>query len=178
MTSDALPLNHSTLVTVVGWVLIAVSGLMSAIGIGQMILVVAMFGTVQPDQIPEGTSAIIRFMLQHSYQVFATFLFMSVLVLVIAIQLLRRLEWARRMVVFILSFGAIYMIGVSVVALNTSLAPPIPEGATPEFQDIVRDIESTMRYFRVFTVLFSIGWAGLLAWIVWKLSTGEIREEF
>jgi hypothetical protein len=78
----------------------------------------------------------------------------------------------------ILTFGVIYMIGSIFFTMYLNLAPSIPENATQEFRESVQGMQSTMLFIRVFMAVFSLGLAGLLSWIVWKLSAKEVRAEF
>ena len=178
MTADCSPSNQSTFVTVVAWVLIVISGFTSVIGIAQNIMLMTMFDSVSPGQIPEGTSAFTAFMFEHFYLVFLAFLLVSLLVLVSSIGLLKRREWARKVVVGVFVLGVIYMLGSMVFTLFVNLAPTVPENANQAFRESVQSMESTMRFFRAFMVVFSLGLAGVMCWVVWKLRAKEVRSEF
>ncbi len=169
---------RSTFVTVVAWIFIVISGFMTFIGIAQNLMVMTMFDSVNVENIPENTSAFGAFMMEHFQLFFLAFLLLSILVFVTSISLLKRHEWARKLFIALLSFMAIYTFGAMIFTLFIDLAPAVPSDASQEYREAVSDFASAAKIVRLFSLVFSVGVAGLLSWLVWKLASKDVRSEF
>lgn len=96
--------------------------------------------------------------------------------------LLRRREWGRLgFIAFLLGVAALNFAGLPLVgqlfdALRTSLPPGLLEG--PDGQALAAELEDLRRLSLASTLASAVLFAGLHAWLAWKLCTPAIRAEF
>ncbi len=161
----------SIFVTVVAWVFIVISGLGTVMTAAQNVMLLTM-PSIQP---PPDSS----FLVQHIRLLFLLPLVVSALMFVSAVGLLKRLEWARKTFIGLLSVGVLYSaVSLLFVWLAGFDVPPAPDGAPTEFQTSAQEFESMFLGMRIFTTLFALIISGLLIWIIHKLVQPSISQEF
>lgn len=174
---------RSSFVTVIAWIFIVISGFTTFISLLQNILI----NTVFPfEKFQEAKASapkmppMFDFMFDHFRFFFLAFLLVSVVELVCAIGLLRRLNWARLMFVGILALGIVWTVGGlmlqhfmmdSMMRFQMDTAPSMP----PDFE---AQMKGMMIAVRVFSALFALGFAVLYAWIIKRLLSPSIAAEF
>jgi hypothetical protein len=179
--------TRSSFVTVVAWVFIVLSGFATFIGALQNVMLSSapfdQFDSVLQDstaasQLPASA----QFMFSHFRLIFLAVFLVSLLMFVSSIGLLRRRDWARLLFMGLLVLGILYMIGGLFVqqsfmsSFDTSFRTAAPQDSL--FRANADQFRSMMTAMRVFMIAFSLGIAGLLAWIVVKLSSAKVRAEF
>ena len=165
--------NRSTFVTVVAWIFIIGSGLASLMSLMQNIMIHVMFNKDKFSQLPEDMPAGAAFMFGNFQLIFLTFLLISIMVLVSSIGLLKRKNWARLVFIFILSLGILWSLASLILqAVFFSTMPEMTQG--PEFEEF-KTIQTLMQWF---TAIISIGFAVLFGWIIKRLMSGTVKQEF
>jgi hypothetical protein len=107
---------------------------------------------------------------------FATFLALSASTLVSAIGLLRRRNWARLVLIAIMGLGALWnLASLPMAYYMTSLAAEFPTQTPDGFHDNFKLMWNIML---AFTVLISLAFAALFAWIIKRLTSEGVRREF
>jgi len=175
------PPFRSTFVSVLAWVFIGLAGFTTLIATLQNLLLQWLFlplmSQAQPPM-PAGMPLPLRFMAGHFAWFFRAFLLLSVLTLTAAIGLLRRQEWARRLFIGLLGFGIAYQVlGVAfqwwfMGSMTGFMHDP---HAPAQFDSVMRDV---LLMVRVFSALFAAGIVVLFGWIIRRLCSAAVREEF
>jgi len=170
--------NRSAFVTAVGWVFLAFSAIGTFIGILQNV----MFATIFPSQElhraassdPEFTRLppFFRFFMAHPWLWFALALLVSATTLVASIGLLRRRNWARCLFIGILGAGVAWFVGSLFLAWQMFSSGPFRDKTTPA------EFGGFLVVMQVFMAIFAIGLATLFIWMIRKLLSSQIREEF
>jgi hypothetical protein len=185
--SSARP--KSTFVTVVAWIFIILSGFATFISLLQNLMVGFMprdmfdtamqdstFGRVIP---PAG-----RFMFSHLQLVVVCVLILTALMLAASIGLLQRRNWARLVFIGLLGFGIVYNLAGLVLeqSMLSSMTSQFPLDsafrADSTFRSTAQQFDQMMAGFRVVMYVVTIGFAALFGWIIAKLVSRPIREEF
>ncbi len=159
--------ERSVFVTVVSWFLIVGSALNLLGAIGQIVIVM----TVLSDELghlSDKMPALGSFIFRHIGLLSLGMLLAAAAMLAASIGLLKRRNWARRLVIAFLGVGILYLLG-SVVGVSFFL-PPSGEGP-PQFRTFNLIIYGMAN-------LAWLGIAGVQAWLIWKLTTPAIRREF
>jgi uncharacterized membrane protein len=192
MTAPTVPSHtppKSTFVTVVAWIFIILSGFATFISLLQNV----MFGfmprdllnsaahdTAFAEMVPRST----RFMFAHFQSILLLFLVLCVITLLASIGLLRRRNWARLLFIGLLGLGIVYNIAGLVLqqSMMSSFATGFPLDsavrADSALQPMSQQFGLMMAGMRVAMTIFAIGFAALFAWIIAKLVSRPIREEF
>ncbi len=124
-------------------------------------------------------SGLVGFLMAHLPWVVAACVVLSLATLACAIGLLLRLDWARRAFIGLLAVAIVAnLLGLwlqhemmqSVVSstLSTAVLPPQALGVFDGFVTAVR----------VMAVVVTLGACGLLAWIIRRLMSNRVRQEF
>jgi hypothetical protein len=171
--------NRSTFVTVVAWIFIALSGFGTAISIIQNIMIQTIFNSPQMEQAlraptKSGTPPLVTFMTAHFQIFFFAFLVVSAITLASSIGLLRRKNWARLIFVGLMVLGVLWNLGGPVLQFvmfssmqnSFSSAPGAPE------------MEIFFIAMSAVSILFALGFSGLLGWIAKRLLSQSIAAEF
>jgi len=165
--------NRSTFVTVVAWIFIIGSGLATLMSLMQNIMIHVMFDKDKFSHLPEDTPTGAAFMFENFQIIFLAFLIICILMLVSSIGLLKRKNWARLVFIFILSLGILWSLGSLILqAVFFSTMPEMAQG--PEYQEF-KTMQTLMQWF---TAIISIGFAILFGWIIKRLLSGTVKQEF
>jgi hypothetical protein len=169
-------------VNTVAWIFIVLAGFATFISLLQNIMIATLFPM---DKIHEAVNSagsqqqmpsMFRFMFDHFQLYFATFLILSAVTLASAVGLLKRKNWARLVFIVLLALGIAWNVaGVFLQQVMMSLFPKIPAGAPSEFRD---RFETMLIFIRIFSVLMAVGMSVLFGWIIKRLASSEVREEF
>ena len=189
ITPNPATLPKSTFVTVVAWIFIVLSGLTTFISLLQNVMIGFMPRDLFNSAIQDTTFAHVmpsstRFMFTHFQLFFLLFFVLSALMLLSSIGLLRRRNWARLVFIGLLGFGIVYNIAALVLqqSMMSSFTPPFPIdsviGADSTFRETTQQFTQMMAGMRVVMFIFAIGFAALFAWIIAKLMSRPIRQEF
>lgn len=158
--------NKSTFVTVLSWLFIVGSAFATFGSLMQNI----MFSVVFKDEfskIPQNAS----FFAGHFQVVLVVFFLLSILMLVASVGLLKRKNWARIIFIVFLAFGIVWMVGALVfqVFFFNTIPPEFPDD--PTFQ-------KAQAFMNVFISIFSVVISALFIWIIKRLLSAEVKEEF
>ena len=177
---------RSSFVTVVAWIFIVLSGFSTLIGALQNLMIRSMPFDQLKSALQDSTAAQLpgpaRAMFAH-FQLFflATFL-LSLLMLISAVGLLRRRNWARLVFMGLLTLGIVYMFGglflqqSMLSSFNASFSAAAPQDSV--FRVNAKQFQSMFTVMRVFMIAFSLGIAGVFGWIVARLASAKVRTEF
>jgi len=165
--------NSSTFVTVVAWIFIIGSGLATLMSLMQNIMIHVMFNKERFAELPADMPAGTAFMFGNFQLILLAFLMICILMLVSSIGLLKRKNWARLVFIFILSLGILWSIASLILqAVFFSTIPEMAQG--PEMQEF-ETMQSIMQWF---TAIISIGFAILFGWIIKRLMSATVKQEF
>ena len=168
---------RSIFVTVTAWVFIVLAALASVSALVQNALV-ASLAPASGAHLPP-LPLLTGLLLGYLPWVVGTGLVMSLATLVSAVGLLLRLDWARRVFIGLLVVAIVAnLLGlwlqhevVQSVVASTLSGAPLPAQAIGVFGGFVTAA-------RVMAVLVTLGACGLLAWIVRRLMSPAVRQEF
>lgn len=163
--------TRSTFVTVVAWVFIIGSGFGSLAAIMQVIAVSIMFSRDDLPAMPADVPLMTQLMYQYLNLVVYGFSLLVIFTFISAIGLLKRKNWARLTFIVILGFAIFWQLGS--IAMQLAFFPEIT--ATGEG---FKHFDNIYRLFQVFAIVTGIGVSGIFAWIIKKISTSPIAEEF
>lgn len=169
--------SRSIFVTVTAWVFIVLAALASASALVQN----AVVATLAPEvgMASAGQPLLTGLLLDHLPWVVGAGLAVSLATLGSAVGLLLRLEWARRVFIVLLAFA----IGANVLGLwvqhevvqalvsNTLQTTALPPQAAGVFGGFVTAA-------RAMAVLVTLGTCGMLVWIIRRLMSPALRQEF
>jgi hypothetical protein len=189
MNSQSMPPVRSTFVTVLAWIFIGLTGFASLISLMQNLMFQFLFLPLMAQQhaqfsqgIPPGMPVQVGWVFDHIIWLFRFFLLMSLSVLTASIGLLLRKEWARKLFIGLMGFGMLYQIAGLFFqwwyfsALFSHL--PMPPNPKPDAQQMMLFMQGFMNVIRVFSALMAVGMTILLGWIIKKLASAPVRQEF
>lgn len=189
MHSQAMMPARSTFVTVVAWVFIGLTSFATLISLLQNLMLQLVFVPLMQQQhvnmsqnLPHDMPVQMSWMFDHFIWLFRIFLLLSVSVLIASIGLLLRKEWARRLFIGLMAFGILYQIAglffqwwyMSAVFDHL----PMPSNPKPDAVQAMQVMQGVMSVIRIFSALMSIGLSLLFGWIIKKLISAPIRQEF
>jgi hypothetical protein len=172
--------QKSTFVNVIAWIFIIFAGFGTLISLLQNFMFGFMFPQEQMNEamnsseVTEQMPILFEFMFNNMGLFLFVILLLTLFTFISAIALLKRKNWARIYFIVILSFGVLWNIGGAIMqqTMFSSMAEmPGEAAAPPEFQ-------SAMAAMRIGTIVFAIVICGLLGWIIKKLISENIKEEF
>jgi hypothetical protein len=189
MNSQAMMPVRSTFVTVLAWVFIGITGFATLISLMQNLMLQLIFVPLMQQQhahmsqnLPSDMPVQMGWMFDHVIWIFRLFLLLSLLLLVAAIGLLLRKEWARKLFVGLMAFGILYQIAglffqwwYMNAVFDHFPMPPNPKVDVAQMMQMMRGL---MTVIRIFSALMSIGMTILFGWIIKKLISTPIRQEF
>jgi len=171
--------GKSKFVTILAWIFIALSGFATFISIMQNIMIFFMFRMGQMNEafkdpkfaqeMPKG----FQFMFSNVRLFFLGFLLISVITLISSIGLLKRKNWARLIFISLMVLGILWNLGG--IILQNFMMPKFTEFPNAP---VAPDLEKMLLVMRIFSALMLIGFSVLFGWIIKKLISEEIREEF
>jgi hypothetical protein len=170
-------------VTVVAWIFIVLSGFAALISLLQNVMVAFMTkdffkGALQDTAFAHTMPSGPRFMFAHFQLLVFVMLILCVITLVSSIGLLRRRNWARLLFIGLLSLGILYNIAALFLqqsmmsSFNVSF--PMDSAYAPTRQQFAQ----MMGAMKVVMLVVTIGFTALFAWIIAKLLSRRIRDEF
>ena len=185
--SSARP--KSTFVTVVAWIFIILSGFATFISLLQNLMVGFMPRDMFDSAMQDSTFTHVmppaaRFMFSHLRLLFLCFFILTALTLAASIGLLQRRNWARLLFIGLLGLGIVY--NLAGLVLQQSMLPSMTSqfpldstfSADSTFRATAQQFDQMMAGFRVVMYVVTIGFAALFGWIIAKLLSRPIREEF
>lgn len=171
---------RSSFVTVLAWIFIALAAWSTLISVLQNVMVYA----ISPADLVAASASrganplppIFDFMLRHMRVLLLAFLFASIATLVAAIGVLKRKNWARVVFVGGLTLGILWNVGGFVLqqfllSSMTALPPDVPTEFRAAFDQMAFAI-------RVVSAVLMLGLSVLFAWLIKRLLSPTIREEF
>lgn len=189
MNSQAMMPVRSTFVTVLAWIFIGLTGFTSLISLMQNLMLQLVFMPLMQQQhaqmsqnLPHDMPVQVGWMFDHLFWFFRIFLLLSLSVLIASIGLLLRKEWARKLFIGLMAFGILYQIAglffqwwyMSAVFDHF----PMPPNPKPDAAQMMQVMQGFMTVIRIFSALMSIGITILFGWIIKKLISASIRQEF
>jgi len=180
LSNDAAP--RSGFVTRLAWTSIALAGFATLIALVQNIIfsltsplaeMREMMRTADSQPMP----AFARFMFDNLRLIFVSFLVLSALTLVSAIGLLKRKNWARLVFIGVMVLGVLWNLGAIAAPffLFFSSFSPVFDHMPADFRDRFDLIWKAMT---AFTLMIAVAVAALFAWIIKRLVSHEIGQEF
>lgn len=171
--------NRSSFITVLAWIFIIISGYSALISLAQNLLIGFM---VDPSLLNEFSNAssseampiFFQFMISNMHLLIFSCLIVAVLTFISSIALLKRKNWARIffMVLMGLSIGSVILSFVMQFLFIQEFMPDMQN------QNESKQFMLVLMIMRVFMFLFSVAFCGLFGWIMKKLSSEKIKEEF
>jgi hypothetical protein len=185
--SSARP--KSTFVTVVAWIFIILSGFTTFISLLQNLMVGFMPRGMFDAAVQDSTFARVmppagRFMFSHLQLLVLCMFMLMALMLAASIGLLHRRNWARLLFIGLLGCGVVYNLAGLVLeqSMMSSMTSQFPldsaVSADSTFRSTAQQFDQMMAGFRVVMYVITIGFAVLFGWIIAKLLSRPIREEF
>lgn len=172
---------RSAFVDALAWIFIGLGGVAATIALLQNLMLYFLFPRVQMQAAVESSPAaaqmpfLARFLFGHMEWVFGAFFLLALLTLVAAIGLLRRWNWARVVLIGLMALAIVWNLGG--VLLQTLLFPdfPLPANAPADFQ---ASFHSLRLFIQAVSAVFAVVFSLLAAWIIWRLRSTAIVEEF
>jgi hypothetical protein len=125
-----------------------------------------------------------RFMFSHLQLLILCFFILTALTLAASIGLLQRRNWARLLFIGLLGLGIVYNLAGLVLqqSMLSSMTSQFPldsaVSADSTFRATAQQFDQMMAGFRVVMYVVTIGFAALFGWIIAKLLSRPICEEF
>jgi hypothetical protein len=171
--------KRSTFVNALAWIFIALAGFATLIAILQNIMITVMFPVEEMNkafenaQIQEQLPFFAKFMFSNIRLFFASILVVSGTTFISAIGLLKRKNWARLIFIAMMGLGICWNI-FSLIIENIMLT------SIPDFTQSEMDshFSTMMNVMKIFTFVFAIGMSYLFAWIIYKLTSLNVKNEF
>ena len=168
-----MEVRRSTFVTVVAWIFIIQSAFSSIVLLLEDLLFAVMFNKHSiAENLPPNTPPIAGAVLHGMVYFIFVLLLVALFALASSIGLLQRRNWARLSFVGLLGFGIFWIVLNIAFQLIAVLAGPVPNA--PHAQEA----HSIMTLFAIFMGLFGAAMIVLFAWIIRRLTTDPVRQEF
>lgn len=185
-----IPVTRSTFVTVVAWIFIGLSGLMSFIMLLDSVLLPQVFvPMLQQMQPMTDLSPFLGWYFGHIVWLCYLTLLLSLAHLLASICLLKRRDWGRRLFIGMIGLDIVYQVAGAALQwwlmgpmqhamLQTQFASmPRPLPAEQQAQ-MLQMMDSMMVFARVLSLVFAAALVVLFAWIIKRLCSAAIRREF
>lgn len=179
--APAAPPQKSTFVSILAWVFIVLSAGATAVSALQSLMLYLLFPRAElKAALASGLQAqplpwAARVMVNHFELFIWGFLVVSILMLVTAIGLLRRWNWARRLFVLLMALGIVWNLVGVLVQYWMFYDVPVPLNAPGEFSGAM---QAMMLAMRIFTAIVAVVMSGVMGWVMWKLTRPAIAAEF
>lgn len=99
----------------------------------------------------------------------------SAVLLVAAVGLLRRLNWARLLFIGLMLMGIVWAAGSFILVIQADPLSAALQDVPPEYQPAMAGARTpSLLAGGLFTLLF----CGLLGWIAWRLSAQDVARQF
>lgn len=171
---------RSNFVTIVAWIFIVISAIATCIALMQaaMFIFLVPHGAFSSPQIRAQmlqTPPVFAFLFRHTMVIFAMFWAGAIVMLVSAIGLLRRWNWARWVFIALLALGILWNLG-SVIAQHLMIGsvplPVAPGNAALQAMRIM------MIVIQVVSAIMAVAMSVLFGWIIRRLLSAPIAAEF
>jgi hypothetical protein len=174
---------RSQFVTTVAWIFILFSAFGCLISLLQNVMFRMMpqelFSAAAQDstfatQMPSGA----RFMFEHMQALVLISLGLFLITLTASIGLLRRHNWARLLFMGILALGAAY--SLAGIFLQRAIMPSfaIPATADSTMRQVTQQFDQFFHIFQTVMLVMSLGFAALFGWLLYRMASPHIRNEF
>lgn len=173
--------SRSNFVTVLAWIFIALSGIGLFISLLQNVMINFYFPLeeiqqrVHHPEAKEQIPPLFIFLARSIRQIFLAVLILTILMLTSSIGLLKRRNWARIVFIILMSIGILWNIGA--VFLQQFILPSFQK-LPAEAHDQMPQFEAMLNVMKIVTAMMAIGFSVLFGWIIKKLVSLEVREEF
>jgi len=134
--------------------------------------------SINDPQFSKETPLMMKITFPNMRLIFLAFLIVSASTLVSAIGLLKRKNWARQVFIALMVIGIASNLGGLVIQIYTivEFAQP-PPGATQETIK-TSSVANMMILMMLFSIIIAVGFSILFAWIIKRLLSEPIRNEF
>lgn len=173
------PRQRSTFVTVVAWIFIVFAGFATGISLLQNIMLHLVFPveeittSLRNPEVQTQLPIIHQFIFSHIQLFFLSFLGLSGCLLISAIGLLKRKNWARLIFITLLSFGIL----LNLLGLLTQMSMFASMPTMPPQPNHVQ-FNTFITVMKIFSFLITIGISVLFGWIIRKLCLPSSKAEF
>lgn len=170
----------STFVTVLAWIFIVLGGFSTFVTLLQNIMIRTLMKQVPFDKLrhnmeqTEQVPAMARWFFSHFDLFFLCVFIVSLILLVSAIGLLKRWNWARWLFILMMLSGICWNLFGLLMQLDLLAAMPEFTGGQP----LPAEFATMMGVMKVATFGMTFAFSGLFVFIIYKLSTKKIRREF
>jgi len=174
--------DRSSFITILAWILIVMSGFAAFISILQNIMIHTLFPADQMQAAIASTKNspnipwFVEFMFNYFRWFVGAFLLLSLSTLVSAIGLLKRKNWARIVFISLMGFGIFWNVGG--LLLQQTMFSWMREMHTSAPAGFPSEFESMATIMMIFSVVMAIGLSTLCGWIIKRLVSPAIRQEF
>ncbi len=168
----------STFVTVLAWIFITLAGFATFISIMQNIMITLMFPVKEVTQslnspeIQKNMPASATFMFSNIRLFFFAFLVVSSTTLISSIGLLKRRNWGRVLFIAIMLLGIAW--NIFTLVFQQFVMPSMFEMPGPPESNF----KAMMTVMGIFTFFMALGISILFGWIIKRLVSSKIRQEF
>jgi hypothetical protein len=179
--AQSIEAPRSNFVTVLAWVLIVGSGLLTFVAVMQAVMLTFVFphgfwSNPQPPHASENIPPLVQFLASKAQYFFLAFWLLAVVTLAASIGLLRRKNWARLIVICIFGLGVVWNLGgIWLQGQMVSTFTQLPAQTPPEF---AQQMQHTFVVMRVVTAIFAIAVAIVFAWLIRRLVSARVKAEF
>ena len=171
---------RSTFVTVVAWIFIGLSGMNTLVALMQNVMMYFLFNDSEFAQMsppPGMMPPVPAFVLIHFQLIFLLVLMGSAFMLVSAIGLLKRRNWARWCFIALLALLIVWQ--VVGVGISFSVLSLQQQQFSSNAQMMgAPDMSAFFIFMKVIVVVLVIGFCGLFGWLIKRLLSASIAVEF
>jgi hypothetical protein len=167
--------TKSTFVTVFAWLMIVFNGFGLFISLMQNIMFATFFKMDEfksefenPSDFPDGFPTFIFKNFQYIIPLMGILILFA---LIASIGLLKRKNWARISFLFLLGFGILYMIAGTILQIMVF-------GSAFNATEIPSEFSFFSTFFIIFMAIITLGFIFLFGWLIYRLSSQKIKEEF
>jgi hypothetical protein len=172
-------LKKASFVNTLAWLFIILAGLTTLISILQNVMIYTMLPLEEMNKALKNTQgqvqipAVFHFMFSNIQIIFLAFLAVSASTFISAIGLLKRKNWARIIFIFIMGTGIFFNVGGLMLQNSIfSSMPDIPATAMDS------QFATIMTVMKAVSFVFSMGISYLFGWIIYTLTSPDIKAEF
>ncbi len=168
--------DKSGFVTTVAWIFIIITGFTTLISILQNVMITMlppMKEALNKPGVSEQMPFMARFIFSHMQLFFAIFSIVSMTIFISSIGLLKRKNWARLLFVGLLALGMLW--SITAIFLQSAMMPKTSQ--FPE-QRGMPNFQAIFLVMRIFSAVMATGMAILYGWIIKKLVSKKIKQEF
>jgi hypothetical protein len=178
------PPFRSSFVSVLGWIFVCLAGFSTLISLLQNVMFQWVFLPGMQQQMatqpmPPDMPAPMAWLFGHMIWLFRAFLLLSVVTLIAAIGLLLRRNWARLLFIGLMGFAIAYQLLGLIFQWwfmgSMQQMMQLPSNAPAHFAD---DMHGFMLVMQIFGAIMAIAFSTLFGWIIKRLCSRPIRQEF